>query len=96
MNRFHHLFTALFTALFILSLIPSVIVANGTPNKGKCYNGWHNVSGRCHAPHGNTTSADPDSKRFIKNGGKCFNGWFLDTEKNKCVKSRGLWGWLTD
>ena len=33
---------------------------------------------------------------YIKNGGKCFNGWFLDTKENKCVESRGLWGWITD
>ena len=86
----------LFTALFIVSLTPTVTLAHGAPNAGKCYNGWHNVGGSCHRPHGDNGSSEPDDKRFIKNGGKCYNGWFLDTKNNKCVKSRGLWGWLTD
>mgnify|MGYP001201556705 CR=1 FL=1 len=70
----------------------NIAIADGIPNAGKCYNGWHNDGGRCHPPHGESDSG----KRYIKNGGKCYNGWFLDTKKNKCVKSRGLWGWLID
>ena len=82
--------------ILMLGGTPSVTYSNGTPNGGKCYNGWHMLSGSCHRPHASTNSYKSECKRFIKNGGKCYNGWFLDTEKNKCVKSRGLWGWLTD
>jgi hypothetical protein len=66
------------------------VQAHGTVNGGHCYNGWHLKNGKCHKPH------STKDKRYIKNGGKCYNGWFLDTETGKCVKSRGIWGWLTD
>jgi hypothetical protein len=92
MRRFS--FRLISLVLFAIAFSHSNAVANGTPNAGKCYNGWHNVEGRCHAPHGDNSTSS--GKRYIKNGGKCYNGWFLDTEKNKCVESRGLWGWITD
>ena len=80
--------------LLTIAFSQSNAVAHGTPNAGKCYKGWHNVGGRCHEPHSDSSSSS--GKRYIKNGGKCYNGWFLDTKENKCVESRGLWGWITD
>lgn len=80
---------------FLLIIFSNAAQADGKVNGGKCYNGWHNSYGKCHPPHSGSTQQNSGS-RYIKNGGHCYNDWFLDTHKNKCVKSRGLWGWLTD
>jgi hypothetical protein len=78
-------------SFFIVAPPINFVQAHGTVDGGHCYNGWHLKNGKCHEPH--STS---EGSRYIKNGGRCYNGWFLDKETGKCVKSRGVWGWLTD